>query len=91
MKRKEIDKNYERYRNFPLYVILVSGLIVLFFGLYLVLSNSSLPGRTLPNERFGQGGGNSVFLNGYGLIIIGIGISIFPSLQLMKKIVRKGT
>lgn len=89
MKHLNVEDNYEHYRPFPLYIILICGLFIFCFGAYLVASNAILKGTTLPNSRFGRGGGNTVFVNAYGLIIIGVAISIFPTFQLIKRGIRK--
>ena len=89
MKHSGTKDDCEEFRPFPLYVILICGLLIFCSGAYLVISNNILIGETLPNSRFGEGGGNTVFVNGYGLIIIGIAMSIFPTYQLIKRGRRK--
>lgn len=89
MKNKKQDStDYEEFRTFPLYVILICGLIVLFAGLYFAISKTILHGTTFAG-KYGQGGGNSVVLNGWGVAIIGALICVFPVLQLIKSSIRK--
>ena len=75
---------YPAYRTFPLYVILLCGLIVAGFGLYLTISHQLLQGKTLPG-RYGQAGGKPVTLFGPWLLIIGIAFCIFPTIELIKR------
>ena len=78
------------FRPFPLYIILVCGLIVMFIGFYLTITKSKASGLTLPS-RFGEGGGQTRIVIGPGSIIIGLGICVFPIYQLIKnKFVKKG-
>jgi hypothetical protein len=58
-------------------------------GLYFVLSNRILGGTTLPNSRFGQGGGNSISLNGWGFILLGLAICAFPVFELIKRTIKR--
>jgi hypothetical protein len=87
MKNKS-DNNYTEYRTMPLVVILLCGLILLSIGVYFIISNTSAHGITQP-DKYGRGGGTVFSVSGPALVIIGIGIMIFPVLQFIKKAIRK--
>jgi len=82
------DKEELQIRKFPLYIILFSGIIVTIIGLWLTVSDTLASGTTLPS-KFGQGGGQHIILNGTSVIIIGILICVFPSIQLILKAIKK--
>lgn len=75
-------------RKFPLYIILLCGIIVSIIGLWLTISNTLAIGTTLPS-RYGQGGGQHIILSGLSVTIIGILICVFPSIQLIRKAIKK--
>ncbi|HEY0354609.1 MAG TPA: hypothetical protein VGC29_00315 [Flavisolibacter sp.] len=74
----------DRLRPIPLYIALICGLFVLLIGLYLSINERILYGKTLPN-RYGQWGGEDVYIKGWWLMLIGLILSLYPALQLTKK------
>ncbi len=83
-KQIAVEEDYTDFRPFPLYIILVCGLIVTLVGLYLIITNNAATGVTLPN-RSGEGGGQTRIVSGPGAIVVGLGICVFPAYQLLKK------
>ncbi|MEP7237441.1 MAG: hypothetical protein ABI685_06245 [Ferruginibacter sp.] len=77
------ENNYPQYRPFPLYAILICGLLIAIVGIYLIAVNQSANGTTFPG-RMGTGGGKPISINGPAILIIGLLICIFPVYQLIK-------
>ena len=89
IRRKSPEKNKEiEIRPVPLYSILVCGLIIMIAGLYLFIKENNAYGISLPG-KYGEGGGNSIILNGISTIVIRLLICLFPAYQLIKQKKRK--
>lgn len=82
-KNKEPENNYPQIRPFPLYAILVCGLIISAIGLYMMLVDQNATGIASAG-RTGTGGGQTISINGISTLISGLGICIFPVYQLIK-------
>ena len=82
-KKAKDENDYPQYRSFPLYALLVCGLLIAIIGLYLILIRSAINGITFPG-RMGIGGGKAVSINGPFILATGLSICIFPIYQLVK-------
>ena len=86
-KRNKADSeksNDTEIRSFPLYSILVCGLIIIIAGLYLFIKNSYAQGISLPG-RYGGNSGRRIILDGKSVIVIGLLFCIFPLYQIIKQ------
>jgi hypothetical protein len=77
------EEDYPSFRPFPLYAILICGLLVIIAGLFITVNSGWLSGTTFAG-RFGRGGGQNVTSFGPGIIVIGVGMCYFPAAQLVK-------
>ena len=88
VKINEEENDYPQYRPFPLYALLICGLIISSLGLYLIITAQNANGITFPG-RSGIGGGKPISINGISALIIGLSICVFPIYQLVKNNKRK--
>jgi len=84
-KENNKDDNYPQYRSFPLYAILICGLLLLITGLYLLITKQMVDAVTFPG-RWGSGGGKPFNLTGSSLTLVGLVICVFPVYQLIKRV-----
>ncbi|MBC7625917.1 hypothetical protein [Ferruginibacter sp.] len=78
------ENNYPQYQPFPLYVLLVCGIIISIVGLHLLITETVANGATF-SGRLGRGGGNPISLSGQFTLAIGLIICVFPIYQLNKE------
>lgn len=78
------ENNYSQYRPFPLYALLVCGIIISIAGLYLLITERVANGETFPG-RLGRGSGNPTSISGQFTLAIGLMICLFPIYQLIKE------
>ena len=82
-KKNYKEKDYPEYRPFPLYALLICGIMLSCIGLYLIITGQFAHGVTYPG-RSGIGGGKPISINGVSALVIGLLICIFPIYQLKK-------
>ena len=86
VKKEEQDKlDYKEIREYKpitnkigFYVCLISGLIILFMGIFLWITNSIGTGFTISN-RYGNGGGKPAMISGPGTVFLGIIALLFAN------------
>lgn len=75
------SKPDEKIRPFPLYGMLICGILIFIIGLYLHFTDTGATGRARPR----YGGGGQITITGAGAIVLGVMILIFPAYQLIKQ------
>lgn len=86
---KQSNRDYETgYRELQLYIILCCGLLIFFIGMYLTLTNNVGIAHSLPG-RYGEGGGQTLVVNGLYTLFFGFIICISPAFQLIKQSFKK--
>ncbi|MEP6950748.1 MAG: cation transporter [Ginsengibacter sp.] len=86
---KQSNRDYETgYRKLQLYIILCCGLLIFFIGVYLTLTSNVGIAHSLPG-RYGEGGGQTLIVNGLFTLLFGLIICIFPAFQLIKQSFKK--
>ena len=83
-KNEESENASYEIRPFPLFVILICGIIIIIAGLYLFITNTYARSFAV-HSRYGGGTIYPSSLDGTSITILGLLMCVFPVYQLIKQ------